>query len=181
MNRKIVMIGAFLILGMLLVASCLPTESSTTPTPSPTPTPTPTPTPSPVPTPTPTPTPSGAELPPSSYLPTIPRISVEEVKAKLDAGSNIVIIDSRSEEFYDRSHIVGAISFPLDDMAEPYDSLDGYDEIITYCHCPDEQYSARAVRELMLAGFSNAKAIEGGLEAWKEAGFPVAGTDHGNQ
>ena len=106
---------------------------------------------------------------------------MEEVKAKLDAGSNIVIIDSRSKEFYNRSHIVGAISFPLDDMAEPYDSLDGYDEIITYCRCPDEQYSARAVRELMLAGFSNAKTIEGGLDAWKEAGFPVAGTDHGNQ
>ncbi len=35
------------------------------------------------------------ELPPSSFLPEIPRISIYEVKAKLDAGANIAIVDSR--------------------------------------------------------------------------------------
>ncbi len=76
---------------------------------------------------------TGTELPPSSFLPEIPRISVEEVKAKLDAGANIVIVDSRSRTSYDQSHIVGAISIPLKTMAEPYSNLVGYDEIITYC------------------------------------------------
>jgi rhodanese-related sulfurtransferase len=33
----------------------------------------------------------------------------------------------------------------------------------------------------MEAGYSNAKAIEGGLQAWKAAGFPVEGTNHENQ
>ena len=78
-------------------------------------------------------TPSGTELASSSYLPEVPRISVEEVKAKLDAGSNLVIIDSRSKTSYDQSHIAGAISIPSGTMAEPYSDLDGYDEIITYC------------------------------------------------
>ncbi len=71
---------------------------------------------------------------PSTYLPEVPRIGVEEVKAKLDTGSNIVIVDSRSKTSYDQSHIVGAISIPITTMAEPYDYLDGYDEIITYCN-----------------------------------------------
>jgi len=70
---------------------------------------------------------------PSSYLPEVPRITIEEVEAKLDADSNIVVIDSRSKDDYERSRIVGAISIPLDDMAEPYSHLDHYDEIITYC------------------------------------------------
>ncbi len=90
-------------------------------------------TPTPAPAPAPTPTPPGKELPPSSYLPEIPRISAEEVKAKSDAGVNLVIIDSRSETSYAQSHIAGAISIPVPIMAEPYSDLDSYDEIITYC------------------------------------------------
>jgi hypothetical protein len=72
-------------------------------------------------------------LPPSSYLPEIPRISVEEVKSKLDDGFNLLIVDSRSGKSYNQYHIVGAISIPLSIMAEKYNELNGYDEIITYC------------------------------------------------
>ncbi len=111
MNKKIVTISALLLLGIVLVASCSSKESSTT---------------SPE-------TPPRTELPPSFFLPEVERIGVEEVKAKLDAGSNIVIIDSRSKTSYEQAHIAGAISIPVKTMAEPYNDLDGYDEIITYC------------------------------------------------
>ena len=66
--------------------------------------------------------------------PEVARVSVEALKAKLDAGANLVIIDSRSETAYDESHIAGAISIPLATMAEPYSDLDGYDEIVAYCN-----------------------------------------------
>ncbi|MFC1904762.1 rhodanese-like domain-containing protein [Chloroflexota bacterium] len=118
MNRKIVAISALVFSGLLLIASCSPKESSTTPTPSPVPTPT---------------IPS-TELPPSYYLPEIPRISIGEVKAKLDAGSNIVIIDTRHKYDYDLIHIGEAILISRQDIADHYDDLDGYDEIIIYCN-----------------------------------------------
>jgi rhodanese-related sulfurtransferase len=73
------------------------------------------------------------ELPPSEYLPEIPRISVHKVKAKLDEGANVIIIDSRHGHSYDESHIPGSISIPLDNMSEPYNKFESYDEIITYC------------------------------------------------
>jgi rhodanese-related sulfurtransferase len=63
----------------------------------------------------------------------VPRIYVDEVKARLDAGANIVIIDARSASSYDWSRIAGAISLPLGDMAGRYNDLDRYDEIIVYC------------------------------------------------
>lgn len=69
----------------------------------------------------------------NSYLPEIPRISVMEVKENLDAGSNIIIIDSRSATDYETEHITGAISIPEREMSGPYDDLEGYDLIITYC------------------------------------------------
>ena len=78
-------------------------------------------------------TPQNHELPPSSFLPEIPRISIHEVKSKLDSGANMAIVDSRDQKYYDKSHIAGAISLPLNDMSEPYSDLDGYDEITTYC------------------------------------------------
>ncbi len=87
----------------------------------------------PTPTPATTPTSPSTELPLSSYLPEIPRISAEEVKAKSDASVNLVIIDSRSDTIYAQSHIAEAISIPLSTMTEPYSDLDRYDEIITYC------------------------------------------------
>ncbi len=65
--------------------------------------------------------------------PDIPRISPGEVKALLDAGSNLVIVDTRSREEYERVHVAGAISIPLEETAQRYRELQGYDEVVTYC------------------------------------------------
>jgi rhodanese-related sulfurtransferase len=69
-----------------------------------------------------------------SSFPDIKRISVEELKAKLDAGANIVIVDSQPDAYYKVTHIAGAISIPLETMAAPYTNLEGYEEIITVCN-----------------------------------------------
>ncbi len=77
--------------------------------------------------------------------PYTPVTTIDELKAKLDAGSNIVIVDTRSTKNYEKSHIPGAISIPLDDLLDDDDNalateeivrqygyLNDYDEIITY-------------------------------------------------
>ncbi len=63
----------------------------------------------------------------------IPRISPEAVKAKLDAGSNLVIVDTRSKAEYEKTHIAGAISIPLETITQRYRELNGYNEIVSYC------------------------------------------------
>jgi hypothetical protein len=70
---------------------------------------------------------------PTPGLLEIPRISPAEVKAKLDAGSNLVIVDVRLKEEYERVHVAGSVSIPLGEVADRYIELRGYDEIITYC------------------------------------------------
>ncbi|MFC2014634.1 rhodanese-like domain-containing protein [Chloroflexota bacterium] len=75
----------------------------------------------------------GTELPPDSSLTKIPRISVEEVKAKMDAGINLIILDSRPKKDYENDHIAGAISISAPTMADYFDDVKGYDWIITYC------------------------------------------------
>lgn len=70
---------------------------------------------------------------PTPYLPEIPRISPADLKALMDASANIAVIDSRPYGDYVVARIPGAISLPLADMAPPYTSLEGYDQVIFYC------------------------------------------------
>jgi rhodanese-related sulfurtransferase len=76
----------------------------------------------------------------------MPTATVEELKAKLDAGANIAIVDTRATKSYERSRIAGAFSIPIADLqdgdnnplsaeliCQRYGYLSSYDEIVTYC------------------------------------------------
>jgi len=63
----------------------------------------------------------------------IKRITAEEVNERLKAGSNLVIVDTRSKAEYERRHIAKAISIPLKEASERYTEISGYKEIILYC------------------------------------------------
>ncbi len=69
----------------------------------------------------------------SRYSPNVPRISPEELKEKLDAGAEVVIIDVRSKEEFDQGHIPGAISIPYEEIETRYRELPRDKEIVTYC------------------------------------------------
>ena len=64
--------------------------------------------------------------------PEIQRVSIDETKAALDAGSALVV-DVRSAEAYQGSHISGAINIPLEELESRLGELDQADWIITYC------------------------------------------------
>ncbi|HJR80103.1 MAG TPA: rhodanese-like domain-containing protein [Anaerolineales bacterium] len=77
-------------------------------------------------------TPSRGDLPQTEAE--VPRVTVEEAKVALDSGEAIVV-DVRSAEAYEVSHIVGAIHIPLGEIeANPTGfDLDTDRWIITYC------------------------------------------------
>ncbi len=87
----------------------------------------------PAPAPSALPTESYSTPAPSAFLPEITRVSAAEVKARLDKGANIVIVDARAGEAYQRTRIAGAISIPMEDISRRLGELRRYDEIITYC------------------------------------------------
>lgn len=64
----------------------------------------------------------------------VPRISVSEAKAALDAGSAI-LVDVRSVESYAAGHVAGAMSIPLSLIETSVNdlSLEKDQRIITYC------------------------------------------------
>ena len=77
-------------------------------------------------------TPSQEDLPQTEA--DVPRVTVEEAKAALDSGAAL-IVDVRSAEAYDASHIPGAINILLGEFeTNPTGlQLDKDQWIITYC------------------------------------------------
>jgi 3-mercaptopyruvate sulfurtransferase SseA len=65
-------------------------------------------------------------------FPDIPRVSLADAKAGLDAGSAI-FVDVRSARAYQAGHITGALSIPLEEMESRLGELDKTEWIVTYC------------------------------------------------
>lgn len=64
--------------------------------------------------------------------PEIPRATLNEAKAAVDAGTAI-LVDVRDAGSYAESHISGALSIPLTELDERLGELDRSQWIITYC------------------------------------------------
>lgn len=95
-------------------------------------------------------------------------ITVQELKAKLAAGLDGLLIDVRQPEEYDVAHIEGSELIPLAELPKRFESLPREQTI--YVHCMVGGRSARAVDFLTQKGFSKAVNVEGGMDAWIELG-----------
>ena len=93
-------------------------------------------------------------------------ITVEELKAKLDRGDAFVLLDVREPHEVEIAVIPGATHIPLRQLPEHLERLDPAAEIVV--HCKMGPRSARAVKLLHEAGFSRARNLTGGIDAWAE-------------
>lgn len=65
-------------------------------------------------------------------FPEIPRVSLEDSKTALDAGT-AVFVDVRDADAYAASHVPGAINIPFVELPNRLNELDKSQWIITYC------------------------------------------------
>jgi membrane protein DedA with SNARE-associated domain/rhodanese-related sulfurtransferase len=105
----------------------------------------------------------------------IPRISVDELQALMAAGEAPLVVDVRggSSRSIDRRQIPGAIGLALDAIEAGIDAQPRDRHIILYCACPNEASAAKAARFLLARGYTRARPLLGGLDAWIVAGHPV--------
>jgi adenylyltransferase/sulfurtransferase len=97
---------------------------------------------------------------------TIWEVSAEDVKGMLDRGEPLVLIDVRQPEEYAIARIHGARFIPLGDLPMHLRQLEscGDEPIVTYCHKGARSLQAAAF--LRQQGFTNARSMAGGIEAW---------------
>ena len=111
------------------------------------------------------------------------RITPEELKAKLDAGEHVFIVDlqGRWRHARVRQGIPGAVRIDPHRL-EQYRAYDRKTaaplprdrEVVLYCDGPHEFTSARVALAMQRRGFRRVRPLAGGLRAWQEKGFPVA-------
>ena len=102
---------------------------------------------------------------------TIPPAEASALIEEMGQGSGFVIIDVRRPDEFAAGHIRGAININSVQFSEHLASLDPGGTYVIYC-----QRGGRSagVRELMReAGFREVYEIEGGMSAWRAAGYPV--------
>lgn len=101
--------------------------------------------------------------------------SVHDLKERLDWGEPaLTIIDVRDRNAFNVSHITGAIPVPLSQMVDLASLKLELDRDI-YVYGSSTQDAAAAIASLKEAGYRNLAELQGGLTAWKVAGFPIEG------
>lgn len=97
----------------------------------------------------------------------IPQLSVEQLKAELDAGKKPFILDVREPHEYQIVNL-GAPLIPLGQLPARLSEIPvGKNEEIIV-HCRSGARSQKASLELKAAGFTNVKNLAGGILAWAD-------------
>ncbi len=99
-------------------------------------------------------------------------VSVDELKAAMDAGARLVVADARPVSDYVGEHIAGAVSVPFYEAADLAPELPADAWIVTYCACPHAESSASAAA-LAGEGRTQVRVLDEGLPVWLERGYPV--------
>ena len=95
-------------------------------------------------------------------------ITVEELKARLDAGEKINLIDCREQNEYAEFNIGGKL-VPLGKIQTMQtEELDDLKEEEVIVHCRSGQRSMMACMFLDTLGFTNTVNVTGGIQAWQE-------------
>jgi membrane protein DedA with SNARE-associated domain/rhodanese-related sulfurtransferase len=108
------------------------------------------------------------------------RITPEELKKKLDAGEEVMIVDLHGRRDGPPGHqgIPGAVCIDpyrlgQHDNPKRRTPLPRDRDVVLYCTTLHELTSARAALELRRRGFERVRPLAGGLQAWHERGFPL--------
>ena len=104
----------------------------------------------------------------------VPFMSMEELRDRVEAAPDgLVVLDVRERDAYEAGHIPGARLLPRGqlELRVNEELPDPTARIVTCCEfC---RISTLAAATLRTMGFQRVAALDGGMKAWKEAGYPT--------
>ena len=100
--------------------------------------------------------------------------TIAEVKAKLEAGRPFHFIDVREDHEWTKDHAAGAKHLGRGILERDIEAMipDKNAEIVLYCGGGFR--SALAADNLQKMGYTNVKSMDGGIKAWRAAGYAMA-------
>ncbi len=104
-----------------------------------------------------------------------PRMPAQEIKARVDAGESVVILDSRPLAEYTKMSIPGGIDCPGAELAYRAHDLIASPATLVVVNCAGRTRSIIGAQSLINAGLTNrVVALKDGTMGWHLAGFELA-------
>lgn len=98
----------------------------------------------------------------------------EELKAKLDAGEKLVLLNVLTRESFERVRLPNSVNIPVDELeVRAEKELDKKVEIVVYCASFECHASPDACRILKRLGFEKVSEYSGGIKDWMRGGYPL--------
>jgi rhodanese-related sulfurtransferase len=102
--------------------------------------------------------------------------SVADVKAKLDRGEPFHFVDVREDHEYHVDHAKGAIHLGKGIIERDIETHIADKDAPIILYCGGGFRSALAADSLGQMGYRNVISMDGGMKAWREAGYPIEKT-----
>jgi len=100
-------------------------------------------------------------------------VTIDDIKARLDRGEKLLLVDVREESEYAKDHLPGAVHLGKGiierDIEERVPELDT--ELVLYCG--GGYRSTLAADNLQKMGYTNVLSMDGGIRGWREKHFPL--------
>jgi rhodanese-related sulfurtransferase len=95
-------------------------------------------------------------------------VDCRTVKARLDAGDPLVLVDCRERNEYDLVHVAAARLFPMSELPQHLSELEKLREaeIVVYCH--HGVRSRQVANWLRGQGFARVQSLAGGIDRWAQ-------------
>ena len=101
-------------------------------------------------------------------------ITTQELHRRLAAGQAACLLDVRTPAEYASTHVPGTRLIPLDELdAAAFCRERNGDSAPVYVLCQSGGRARRAIEKLARAGLPGCVLVEGGTQAWMDAGLPV--------
>jgi len=97
----------------------------------------------------------------------IPQMTVEELKARMDAGTQPFVLDVREPHEYAIVNL-GVPQIPVGQLPDRINEIPVAKDAEIVTHCKTGGRSQKAAVALKAAGFTNVKNLAGGITAWAE-------------
>jgi len=108
------------------------------------------------------------------------RLEPQELREMMEAAESAglerpFIVDLRHplDVLTDPLVLPGALRIGPDELKQRRDLIPSDRDIVLYCTCPSEETSAKVAMELRQLGVLRVRPLRGGLQGWKDAGYPL--------
>jgi rhodanese-related sulfurtransferase len=99
--------------------------------------------------------------------------SVTEAKTRLDRGEVAHFIDVREDHEFAKDHAKGARHVGKGVIERDIETLVPDKQVPILLYCGGGYRSALAADALRQMGYTNVTSMDGGIKAWREAGYPM--------